>query len=217
MTGMNLERSRTYTLLDSLDLQKSEIIDYFWPMYTETVYYLRYSLSQYCLLLLINFFDLGVITGRRNMKAMIFFFQKHILFQGTLLHDIVVVDLPGKRLRFAISYLIGSLRYNLRVRLTLYTRELLPIMTLVQLFNIAFWLEREIWDMYGILIMDHPDMRRLLTDYNFHGFPGRKDFPLTGFFEIHYSDIKKCIIQKRVSLAQAYRYYEFRNPWINLR
>jgi NADH:ubiquinone oxidoreductase subunit C len=207
---------KAYTLFKTISPSRWLLIEQFWSLYITHICYLQNSFTRFYLFLFFNFFDLEVIGSRINLPFILFFFQKHFLYELANLVDIVVIDFPGKKMRFKVCYLLSSYRYNLRLRISIYTKELLFIPTICQFFNSALWLEREIWDMYGILILNHSDMRRILTDYGFTGFPLRKDFPLTGFFEIYYSDQKQCIIQRRVSLAQAYRYYEFRNPWIKI-
>ena len=130
-----------------------------------------------------------------------------------LLVDITAVDTPADPQRFSVVYFLLSLRYNLRIRITLSTDEATPVPTATKLFSCANWLEREIWDMFGITFDGHPDMRRLLTDYGFEGHPLRKDFPLTGYTEVRYCPENRRVIYEPVTLTQAFRRFDFLSPW----
>ncbi len=130
--------------------------------------------------------------------------------------DYTAIDFPGKSLRFEIVLLLLSSSWNSRLKIRLFTNELMSLLTITHLYKIAFWQEREIWDMFGVLFQNHSDLRRILTDYGFLGHPLRKDFPLTGFLEIFFDDFKRNIITAPVSLAQEYRFYIFKNPWMKI-
>lgn len=125
--------------------------------------------------------------------------------QFTQLIDIVVSDVPGKRNRFSICYLLLSHFYNTRLCLITKINEITPLPSVNYLFESANWLEREVWDMFGIFFSGHPDLRRILTDYGFSGHPLRKEFPLTGFKELSYIDHIQNLRYDRVVLAQEYR------------
>ena len=127
--------------------------------------------------------------------------------------DIVAADYPGEKKRFKIYYLLLSHQKNLRIKLliNINTEEKVPSVT--KIFPSANWMEREVFDMYGIKFKNHPDLRRILTDYNFKGFPLRKDFPLTGFNEVRYSEKEKKVIYEPVKLEQNYRDFDFSSPW----
>ena len=128
--------------------------------------------------------------------------------------DIIAVDYPGRSNRFDIIYQILSQRYNSRMNVLVSIGELSSIPSITSLYKGASWYEREVWDLFGIFFEGHPDLRRILTDYSFEGHPLRKDFPLTGYFEIFYDDTQKRIVYEPVSLVQEYRYFTFNNPWI---
>ncbi|MCC7167285.1 MAG: NADH-quinone oxidoreductase subunit C [Rhodospirillales bacterium] len=129
------------------------------------------------------------------------------------LMDICGVDYPEREKRFEVVYNLLSLKHNQRIRVKVETDEATPVPTAIGLFSSANWWEREAWDMYGILFADHPDLRRLLTDYTFEGHPLRKDFPLTGHVEARYDDEQKRIVYEPVKLVQEFRSFDFLSPW----
>ncbi|MFM2421582.1 MAG: NADH-quinone oxidoreductase chain dehydrogenase chain, partial [Pseudomonadota bacterium] len=134
-----------------------------------------------------------------------------LLFE--ILIDIAGVDYPGRAQRFDVVYHLLSPRKNLRLRIKTMTDEATPVPSAVSVYPAANWYEREAYDMYGILFSGHPDLRRLLTDYGFQGFPLRKDFPLTGYVELRYDDEKKRVVYEPVKLMQEFRAFDFESPW----
>lgn len=130
-----------------------------------------------------------------------------------VLVDVCGADYPERPLRFDVVYNLLSVRHNLRVRVKVQTDEETPVPSVVGLFNAAGWFEREAWDMYGIFFSDHPDLRRILTDYGFEGHPLRKDFPLTGYVEVRYDDEQKRVVYEPVKLVQEFRSFDFLSPW----
>ncbi len=127
--------------------------------------------------------------------------------------DVTAVDHPEQAERFVVVYNLLSLKQNQRIRLKLTTDERTPVASVVGVFSSAIWLEREIWDMFGIFFSDHPDLRRILTDYGFEGHPLRKDFPLTGFKEVRYDEEQKRVVYEPVKLPQEFRRFDFMSPW----
>lgn len=127
--------------------------------------------------------------------------------------DLCGVDYPQRAERFDVVYHLLSPRKNQRIRVKVSTDEATPVPSVIEVFPFANWHEREAYDMYGILFSDHPDLRRILTDYGFQGFPLRKDFPLTGFVETRYDDEKKRVVYEPVRLTQEYRAFDFESPW----
>ncbi|MGB3626504.1 MAG: NADH-quinone oxidoreductase subunit C, partial [Henriciella sp.] len=127
--------------------------------------------------------------------------------------DICGVDWPERTQRFDVVYHFLSMRLNQRIRIKVTTNEAQPVPSLIDLHPSADWFEREAFDMYGIRFSGHPDLRRILTDYGFEGYPLRKDFPLTGFTEVRYDDLEKRVVNEPVTLVQEYRNFDFLSPW----
>jgi NADH-quinone oxidoreductase subunit C len=130
-----------------------------------------------------------------------------------LLVDICGVDYPDRAERFEVVYHLLSLKHNQRIRVKLATSAEQAVPSVSGLFKAAGWFEREAWDLYGIFFADHPDLRRLLTDYGFEGHPFRKDFPLTGYVEMRYDTEQKRVVYEPVRLAQEFRSFDFMSPW----
>ena len=127
--------------------------------------------------------------------------------------DITAVDYPEQTQRFKVVYLFLSHEFNQRMILSYFINESEVITSLTSIFPSANWMEREVFDMYGVKFKDHPDLRRILTDYDFKGFPLRKDFPLTGHNEVRYSENQKKVIYEPVKLEQNYRNFDYQSPW----
>ncbi len=130
-----------------------------------------------------------------------------------VLIDICGVDWPARALRFDVVYHLLSPRLNQRLRVKVHADGETPVLSVVGVFPAANWYEREAYDMYGILFSGHPDLRRLLTDYGFQGYPLRKDFPLTGYVEVRYDDEAKRVVYEPVKLVQEFRSFDFESPW----
>ncbi len=129
------------------------------------------------------------------------------------LTDITAVDYPRKEKRFKLVYLLLSHENNHRLIINSNIKEKTIVPSITKIFPSANWMEREVFDMYGITFKDHPDLRRILTDYGFEGHPLRKDFPLTGYKEVRYSEDQKKVIYESVKLEQNYRNFDFKSPW----
>ena len=127
--------------------------------------------------------------------------------------DITAVDYPANEKRFKLVYLILSHEFNVRILIDCFINENEIPPSLTKIYPSANWMEREVFDMYGIKFKDHPDLRRILTDYNFNGYPLRKDFPLTGHTEVRYSEEEKKVIYEPVKLEQNYRNFDYESPW----
>ena len=161
----------------------------------------------------IKFEELLFKTSASEIIEVIKFLKLDDRFKFKQLMDIAAVDYPSEEKRFELVYLLLSIENNIRVKISikLETNEKIP--SIVKIFPSANWMEREIFDMYGIKFINHPDLRRILTDYNFKGHPLRKDFPLTGFNEVRYSEKEKKVIYEPVKLEQNYRNFDFSSPW----
>ncbi len=127
--------------------------------------------------------------------------------------DVTAVDYPEREARFTVVYNLLSLRHNQRVRVKVAVSEGTTLASVVGVFSSANWLEREVWDLFGIAFSGHPDLRRILTDYGFEGHPLRKDFPLTGHVEVRYDEDQKRVVYEPVKLTQEFRSFDFMSPW----
>ena len=161
----------------------------------------------------INFGQLYIDIDFKDIISTILFLKTNDKCRFKQLIDITAVDYPNREKRFQLIYLLLSHENNLRiiVNTNIEDKEIVPSLT--KIFPSANWMEREVFDMYGISFKDHPDLRRILTDYGFEGFPLRKDFPLTGHTEVRYSEDKKKVISEPVKLDQEYRDFDFESPW----
>ena len=161
----------------------------------------------------INFDQLFIDIEVENLISTILFLKTNEKCKFKQLIDITAVDYPQKTKRFKIVYLLLSHENNNRIIVNMEIDEDTKIPSLTKIFPSANWMEREVFDMYGITFNDHPDLRRILTDYGFEGYPLRKDFPLTGHTEVRYSEEKKKVVSEPVKLDQAYRDFDFESPW----
>ena len=134
-------------------------------------------------------------------------------FDYQQLMEIAGVDYPGRAERFEVVYHLLSITKNHRLRVRVSTDEEQPVPTVTGVYPVAGWLEREVFDMYGVVFAGNPDLRRILTDYGFRGHPQRKDFPLTGYVELRYSEEQKRVVYEPVTLAQDFRNFDFMSPW----
>ena len=148
-----------------------------------------------------------------DLKQTILFLKDHENCLFKVLIDIFAVDYPNKEKRFELVYCLLSIKYNSRLKVKTFVDEFTPIESIVDLYQAANWLEREVWDMHGVYIEQHPDLRRILTDYGFEGYPLRKDFPLSGYTEVRYDDSQKRVIYEPLELSQEFRVFNFSSPW----
>jgi len=175
--------------------------------------YFRESRSDLFESATVAFDELTLVTSAENIIALLTFLRDDGRCQFVNLTDICGVDWPGRPRRFDVVYHLLSPRQNLRVRIKVATGEDEPIPSATAVFPGADWFEREAYDLYGILFTGHPDLRRILTDYGFEGYPLRKDFPLTGFVEVRYDDEAKRVVYEPVALKQEFRSFDFLSPW----
>ena len=161
----------------------------------------------------INFNQLFVEVDVENIISTILFLKTNERCKFKQLIDVTAVDYPQREKRFKIVYLLLSHQNNLRIIISTNIDEKETVPSIIKIFPSANWMEREVFDMYGISFKDHPDLRRILTDYGFEGYPLRKDFPLTGHTEVRYSEQNKKVISEPVKLDQKYRDFDFESPW----
>jgi NADH/F420H2 dehydrogenase subunit C len=148
---------------------------------------------------------------------LITFLKDNQLLQFKTLISITAVDYPKNKNRFEINYFLLSYKLNTRIIIKLNTSDILPVPSITSIFKGANWYEREVWDLFGVFFSNHPDLRRILTDYGFEGFPFRKDFPQTGFVEVRYDDQKKYVLYEPLEMTQEFRSFDFLSPWSNIK
>lgn len=157
--------------------------------------------------------DLSVTVTLTGLLDMVEFLKTDPACRFTTLVDITAVDWPTRGLRFDVVYHFLSMHQNQRVRLIVQIREDEMVPSITAIHPCANWFERETFDMFGILFSNHPDLRRLLTDYGFRGHPLRKDFPTSGYVEVRYDEAVKRVVYEPVKLVQEYRQFDFLSPW----
>ena len=157
--------------------------------------------------------EILINVGTENLHSTLLFLKTDENCKFKQLIDILGSDYPNSEKRFKIYYLLLSHEKNLRVKVLINFDSEEKIPSITKLYPSANWMEREVFDMYGIKFKNHPDMRRILTDYGFVGYPLRKDFPLTGFNEVRYSEKDKQVVYEQVKLEQDYRNFDFESPW----
>lgn len=157
--------------------------------------------------------ELTLAVRADQVASVITFLRDDPRCKFTTLIDICGVDYPERAKRFDVVYHLLSMQLNHRIRIKVETDEDTPVPSIVGVYPCADWFEREAFDMYGILFSNHPDLRRILTDYNFEGFPLRKDFPLTGHVEVRYDPEQQRVVYEPVKLQQGFRNFDFLSPW----
>ena len=167
--------------------------------------------------------ELNLITDNKIFYSS-FFLKEHLIelcnelkdnkaLSFNQLIDITAIDYPSKEKRFVLVYILLSMKQNKRIVLKTHLDENDSIDSLTEVFQASNWYERECYDLFGIKFNNHPDLRRIMTDYNFEGFPLRKDFPLTGHTEVRYDDVEKKVVYEPVKLTQEYRDFDYTSPW----
>ncbi len=155
--------------------------------------------------------EIGLVVDAKKLPDVMTKLRENHDYQQLV--EIAGVDYPDRAERFEVCYHLLSLTKNHRIRVKVRTDEDTPVPTITHIWEVANWLEREVFDMYGVLFAGHPDLRRILTDYGFQGHPFRKDFPLTGHVEMRYSETQKRVVYEPVKLAQDFRSFDFQSPW----
>ena len=157
--------------------------------------------------------ELTITATREGVVKLLTFLRDDSQCRFETLVDICACDYPTEAERFEVVYHLLSMRLNQRIRVKVRTDEATPVPSATAVFPVANWYEREAFDMYGVLFSEHPDLRRILTDYGFEGYPLRKDFPLTGRVEVRYDESQKRVVYEPVKLMQEYRNFDFLSPW----
>jgi NADH-quinone oxidoreductase subunit C len=157
--------------------------------------------------------ELAIVVAAGAIPRVLTFLRDEPSLLFKELVDLCGVDYPERERRFDVVYHLLSMHHNQRIRVKVETDEATPVPSVISVFPTANWFEREAWDMYGILFSDHPDLRRLLTDYGFEGHPLRKDFPMTGYVEMRYDEEQKRVVYEPVKLRQDFRSWDFLSPW----
>ncbi len=159
-------------------------------------------------------FDELMVRARRDLIVKVLtFLRDDVNCRFQQLMDLCGVDYPEREKRFEVVYNLLSLTHNMRVRVKVETDEETPVPSVSGVFSSATWWEREAWDLFGIYFSEHPDLRRIMTDYGFDGHPLRKDFPLTGYVDVRYDDEQKRVVYEPVKLTQEFRTFDFLSPW----
>ncbi len=161
--------------------------------------------------------SITIITEKKNLILLLNFLKNNYLLQFKTLISITAVDYPERHNRFEINYFLLSYKLNKRIIIKINTNDITPVPSITDIFSSSNWYEREVWDLFGVFFSGHPDLRRILTDYGFEGFPFRKDFPQTGFVEVRYDDQKKYVLYEPLELAQEFRSFDFISPWTNIK
>ena len=157
--------------------------------------------------------ELVLNVKRENIVKVLIFLRDDVNCQFKMLMELCGVDYPERENRFDIVYCLLSLTLNQRIRVKTQTNVDMAVPSVAGIFSSANWWEREAWDLFGIYFSDHPDLRRILSDYGFEGHPLRKDFPLTGYVELRYDDEQKRVVYEPVALNQEFRNFDFLSPW----
>ncbi|MGQ0662144.1 MAG: NADH-quinone oxidoreductase subunit C [Pseudomonadota bacterium] len=175
--------------------------------------YITAALPQAVLSAELKLDELMLVARASAIVKVMRFLRDDANCQFKLLMDLCGVDYPDREQRFDVVYNLLSLKHNQRIRVKVASEEASPVPSVAGAFSAAGWFEREAWDLYGIFFADHPDLRRILTDYGFEGHPMRKDFPLTGYVEVRYDAEQKRVIYEPVKLTQEFRTFDFLSPW----
>lgn len=176
------------------------------------------NLSFFCKEIILVKNDISIVLSNKFSGSLLFilaFLRDHFKFQFKELVDLCAVDYFNKALdsRYVLNYSLLSIKYKIRLCIKVEHNDCSGILSSAGIFSSAGWLEREVWDTFGIYFKNHLDLRRILTDYGFEGFPFRKDFPLSGYVELRYDSEKRVVIYDLLELSQEFRYFEFINPW----
>ena len=158
-----------------------------------------------------------IYTNPESLEQLVSFLKLHTSCQYDMLVDITAIDYPEREKRFEVVYMFLSVKHNCRLIVKLAVDEVTPVPTIEPIYPNAGWYERETWDMFGIFFQGNKDLRRILTDYGFEGYPLRKDFPLSGFVEVRYDDTQRRVVVEPLEMTQEFRLFDFSSPWERLK
>ncbi len=161
--------------------------------------------------------SLVFVVKKENLILLLNFLKNHYWLKFKTLISITAIDFPERDERFEVNYFLLSHKLNKRIIIRVSTDDVRPLPSITSIYKSANWYEREVWDLFGVFFSGHPDLRRILTDYGFEGFPFRKDFPQTGYVEVRYDDQKKYVLYEPIEFTQEFRYYDFMTPWTNIK
>ena len=160
-----------------------------------------------------NDYVLEIDVSKSSLTDLVLFLRDHEGCLFKTLIDVTAVDYPDSDKRFNLVYCLLSIKYNVRLRVKAFVSDLATVPSITSIHKSACWMEREVWDMYGVFFENHPDLRRILTDYGFEGHPLRKDFPLSGYVEVRYDDSQKRVVCEPIEMTQEYRVFNFKSSW----
>jgi len=185
-------------------------------LFIKNMFLLKNNFGKYISCFLIKKSDNVSVFLKHNVSNVIFFLKNSSYFSFNQLLDFTTIDRlqmsVKKDKRFEFFYLLVNTNSNYRIFIRGFVSSFESLRSLHSLYSCSIWLEREVWDMFGVFIVEHPDLRRILTDYGFFGHPFRKDFPLTGYVELRYDEVNKCIVNEPLELSQEFRFFKFDNP-----
>jgi NADH/F420H2 dehydrogenase subunit C len=201
--------------LSCLKIRKTYLLKNYNDINWYFIYYIILMLGKYIKKVQLTKGEYNLyLNNEKDLEKVLFFFKYNINTQFKLLMDICGIDYMEKyKNRFEISYNLLSVKYWIRLHIKIHVNEFIPVNSIIKIFKSANWYEREIWDMFGIFFKNHNDLRRILTDYGFEGFPLRKDFPQTGYIELRYNNDFKHLIYEPIELSQDFRSFDFLSPW----
>lgn len=202
----------TSSLVKNTSIKKIQKFNKNW-IYQNFGLYLGYLLPEYNKVNLIKNYELVIKTPYIYTFPLVWIAKFHSIFKFSTLTDIICCDNLGSKNRFVVIYHLLSIKYNIRLRIMTSIKATDSLFSIVTLFKGANWLEREVWDMFGIYFVHHPDLKKILSDYTFSWNPLRKDFPLTGYTELVYSDLHQKLKYTKTELAQEFREFTYNTTW----
>jgi NADH:ubiquinone oxidoreductase subunit C len=178
------------------------------------IFFFQKMLAKFLIYITLDKYSYIFASQEKFIVPLLYFLKKHFQTQFKTLVDLTAIDFYTQSYRFQINYIFLSMFFSIRLIIKIQLMTLHSFSSILSLYKSAGWMEREIWDLFGIWVKNHSDLRRILTDYNFFGHPLRKDFPLTGYYEVYYDEYYKTLVTLRLSLQQSFRVYNLKNNWM---